>query len=118
MGWGAYVALTLAGAAWLALIGTNIQARLARARLLADDDPLVVEAGRLWTTMPRRLSWLSRPSHRRRRAAAEENVRQDPERAKRYDRLCTELFAWNALETSVALAFTASIIAAIGSFAD
>lgn len=116
--WGLYVAGTLAFAALLALIGTNTQARLARQVLLADDDPLISEAGRLWTPMPRRLSLLSRPSHRRRREAAEEKVRQDPDRAGRYNRLEAELFAWNALETSVALAFVASVIAAIAALID
>jgi hypothetical protein len=35
---------------------------------------------------------------------------RDPVRAKRYERLRAELFAWNALESSVALAVPASFI--------
>jgi len=38
--------------------------------------------------------------------------------AKRYDRLCAELFAWNALESSVALALPASVILLIFELAD
>jgi len=106
-----YATVLLAIAAVLALVGTNGQARLSRERLLADADPLVAEAGRLWRPPP---TWLnSRPSRRRRRASVEEQLRRDPERAKRYDRLCAELFAWNALESSVALASVASVIAAV-----
>jgi hypothetical protein len=97
-------------AALFALVGTNTQARLARQILLADKDPLIAEAGGLWTPMPRWLSWLSRPSHRRRLAAIENEVRNKQERATRYDRLCAELFAWNALESSVAFALPASVI--------
>jgi hypothetical protein len=107
--------LWLAGAAVFALVGTNTQARLSRERLLADDDPLVAEAGRLWTPYPR---WLSRPGRRRRRTAIEVQVRLDPERAKRYDRLRAELVAWNALESSVALAFAASIVAVVATIVD
>ena len=113
-----YAVGTLVFAALLALVGTNTQARLARQILLADEDPLIAEAGRLWTPTPRWLSWLSRPSRRSRRAAVEEELRKNPERAKRYDRLCAELFAWNALESSVALALPASVILLIFEFAD
>lgn len=63
-------------AAFWALLGTNAQARLSRERLLADEDPLVAEAGRLWKPGPR---WLRSSSHRKRRADAEEKVRRDAE---------------------------------------
>jgi hypothetical protein len=106
-----YVTGMLAVAAILALVGTDNQARLTRSRLLADPDPLIAEAGRLWRPPPRVIS--QRPSRRRRCAAIEAELRQDPERSKRYDVLCTELFAWNALETSVALATVASVFAII-----
>jgi hypothetical protein len=112
---GLYVSVQFAIAALLALAGTNAQARLSRGRLLADEDPLIAEAGRLWTPGPR---WLSRPSRRRRGESVEARLRQDPERARRYDRLRTELFAWNALETSVALASAASFVAIIATFVD
>lgn len=112
-----YAAATLVFAALLGLIGANTQARLARQVLLTDEDSLIAEAGRLWTPTPRWLRWLS-SSRRRRLDAIEEELRKDPERAKRYDRLCAELFAWNALESSVALALPASVIFLIFELAD
>jgi hypothetical protein len=112
---GLYVSIQFAIAAMLALVGTNAQARLSRGRLLADEDPLVAEAGRLWTPGPR---WLAAPTYRRRREAVEVRLREDPERAKRYDRLRTELFAWNAIETSVALAAAASLVSIVAAIVD
>ena len=114
--WPDYVTFSFAIAAVLAVVGTDAQSRLSRERLLADEDPLIAEAGRLWRPPPRWLS--SRPSRRRRLAEVEAKLRRDPERAKRYDRLATELFAWNALETSAAIAAIASIIAAVTALVD
>ena len=102
-------------AACFALIGTNAQARLSRGRLLADDDPLIAEAGRTWTPGPR---WLATPSRRRRHAAAEQKLRQDPERASRYAQLRAELAAWNLLESSAALAAAASFLAVVATLVD
>lgn len=102
-----YAAASFTIAALMALVGTNTQARLARQVLLADDDPLIAEAGRLWTPIPR---WLSRRRRRRRIAEIEEALDRHPVRAKRYERLRAELFAWNALESSVALVLPASVI--------
>ena len=101
----------LFAAIW-ALGGTNAQAQLARKQLLADDDPLIADAGRAWT--PFRLA-ASRRS-RRQRAATEAVLRQDPERWARYDELRRQMRAWNLIESSVALAAGASILALIASF--
>jgi hypothetical protein len=106
-----YASTSFAIAPVWALTGTNTQARLSRERLLEDPDPRVVKAARLWS--PTR--WLARPTRRRRRAAAEAEVRSDPVLWRRYERLCQELSAWNALESSVALAFAASVTVLIGS---
>jgi hypothetical protein len=106
--WAIFAALWFANAAVLALYGTNVQAALARERLLGDADPLVAAAGRLWRPYP---AWMATPAGRRRRSDAEAKVRVDPARGARYDRLRRELSAWNALESSSALAATASIIA-------
>jgi len=108
-----YAAASFATAALMALVGTNTQARLARQVLLSDEDPLIAEAGRLWTPTPRWLSWLSRPSRRLRVAEIEAELARDPDRIKRYERLRAELFAWNALESSVALVLPASVIVLI-----
>jgi hypothetical protein len=90
-------------AVW-ALTGTNAQARMAKEDWAADDDPLIVEGGRLWLTAP----WLATKRRRRRVAEIEAELRQDADRWKRYQRLKKELRAWNALESSVALAAGAS----------
>lgn len=114
MALGAIITVLFAAAALAALVGTNGQARLSRGRLLTDPDPLIVEAGHLWTPPPRWLSQWS-GSKRRRRAEAEKQTRQDPD--SRYDLLCAERFAWNAIETSVARAIGASVVAIIALFA-
>jgi hypothetical protein len=105
------------GAAVFAYFGTRTQARLARGRLLADPDPLIAEAGRLWRPPPRWLSqWFTTtPSRRARHAEVVAELRQDPGRAERYKTLSAELFAWNCLESSVAVAGIASLIAVIAS---
>jgi hypothetical protein len=108
-----YAAMTLMCAAVVALTGTNAQARLAKKRLFNDEDRDVVAAARLWTPV----RWLQRPSSRRALATAEARVRDDPERWERYVDLCTELRAWNALETSVALALPASVVGLIAAIA-
>jgi hypothetical protein len=101
------ITLWLANAAFFALFGTNTQARLARERLLADTDPLIATAARLW----RPVRCLMTPTRRRERAVAEAAIRIDPARSNRYDRLRQELSAWNALESSVALAAVAALVA-------
>lgn len=101
----------LIAAIW-ALGGTNAQAQLARKQLLADDDPLIADAGRAWT--PSRL--VAPRRKRRQRAEIEAELRKDPERWARYDELLRQLRAWNLLESSVAFAAGASILALVASF--
>jgi hypothetical protein len=108
------ISLWFAVAAVWALTGTNAQAALARQDLREDSDPLVQEAARLWVP----IRWLSRPHKRRERAHLEARMREQPRTWARYRRLDRELSAWNALESSVALAFAgaawSSIAAIIG----
>ncbi|MGH3117927.1 MAG: hypothetical protein ACRDWY_07365 [Actinomycetes bacterium] len=103
-----YVAASFAMAAIWALMGTNVQAALSRQRLLEDEDPRVAVAGRLWR--PLQFRWLKSAKRRR---AAEVEFRDDPIAWRRYQRLITELFAWNALESSVAIATPAALIALV-----
>lgn len=105
----------LAIASIWALMGTNAQARIARDRLLEDPDGAIVLAGRLWRPGPR---WLARKGTRQRRAAAEARVREEPERFQKYERLRQELWAWNALESAVAMAFAGSLTAVVGVLLD
>lgn len=99
-------------AAICALMGTNAQAALSRERLFEDEDLRVAAAGRLWR--PGQLRWLKSAKRRR---AAEVEFRDDPIAWRRYERLMTELFAWNALETSVAIATLASLVALVSTLA-
>lgn len=99
------ISFSLAVAALLALYGTNLQAALSREHLINDEDPLVAAAGRNWVP----LRWLSTPGRRHRLGTAESRVRENPALWTRYGRLRRELSAWNALESSVALAAVASI---------
>ena len=105
------ISLFLLIAALFALAGTNTQARLAREQLFGDVDPLVAAAGRLWS--PGR--WLTRRSRRRQRDAAEGELRSDPARWRHYRRLQDDLFAWNALESSVAVAAAGALLALVAS---
>jgi hypothetical protein len=89
-------------AALYGFFGTNQQARLSRARLLEDEDPLIVEAGKAW--MP-----LWSPGRRKAEAA----VRVDRARWARYRSLARELRAWNMLESSVAAALVATMLVII-----
>jgi len=102
-------AIMFAGSSLMGLVGTNAQARLAKSRLLSDPNPLVVSAGLLW--WPSR--WLMPPRLRRRRLAVERELRQDAESWRRYELLCKELFAWNALESAVVVALFASLAALV-----
>jgi hypothetical protein len=111
---GTVVILWLAAASLMALAGTNVQARLSRQRLLGDADPLVAAAGRLWSPV----RWFTRPSRKRLRTGAEAKLRNDPARWQHYRRLCQELFAWNAIESSVALAAVASVVALVAQLLD
>jgi len=104
-----YAALMFVLVALLALSGTNAQARLARANLLADPDEGIAEAGRAWTPV----RWVASREKRRVRLQLEAELKSDPEKWARYTRLTAELRAWNALETSVALALPASVAAVI-----
>jgi hypothetical protein len=107
--------MSLAVASLLALVGTNAQARLAREQLFNDPDEGIARAGRLWRPGPR---WLTRKAYREQREAAEAQVRSDPERRKRYEKLRQELWAWNALESAVAIAFSGSLLAVVGALFD
>lgn len=49
------------------------------------------------------------PKTRAERRRLESQLQEDPERWARYTRLRQELGAWNALESSVALAFVAAL---------
>lgn len=104
----ALVSLVIASA-W-ALMGTNMQARLSRERLLNDPDDEIVRAGRLWRPAPR---WLRRKVRRRQLEAIESRLLSGPEAAARYAHLRSELYAWNALESSVALGFFGAVLAVI-----
>lgn len=106
-----YVAVTVFFAALFALTGTNAQARLAREALLKNEDPLIAAAGRTW----RPIGWLGGKTYRRERRMAEAAVRPDAARWERYQRLCEELRAWNALESSVALGLSAALVAGVQS---
>lgn len=98
----------LIAAVW-ALIGTNAQAADAREQICADEDERVVAAGDLW----RPVRFLTTPTHRRRRIAAENALRGDAALWLRYERLRRNLAAWNYLESSVALALGASLLALV-----
>lgn len=107
-----YVPFMFLIAAIWALAGTNAQAALARGRLLADDDPLIAAAGKLWAPLPR----LASKRRRRQRTEIEVELRKDFERWSRYEVPRRELWTWNMLESSVALAAVASILALVTSF--
>jgi|AntAceMinimDraft_13_1070369.scaffolds.fasta_scaffold70874_1 hypothetical protein len=96
-------------AAFFALAGTNTQARISRNRLLQDADPQIAEAGKLW----RPIRWLTKPSIRKTRRALELQLKRDSQQWARYKNLCAELFAWNALESGVAMALSASLLALV-----
>jgi hypothetical protein len=96
--------MVLIAAVW-ALAGTNSQAALARDRLLADDDSLIVAAGKLWRPVPQ----LASRRLKRQRAEIEVELRKDSKRWSRYQELRRELWGWNMLESSVAIAAVASI---------
>ena len=104
-----FAALGFVSASVFGLLGTNTQAALARSKLLEDANPLVAQAGRLWS--PSR--WLVKPGHRRARAGLEVRLRADPGAWQRYEVLRRELFAWNALESGVAMALAASVAGTI-----
>jgi hypothetical protein len=108
----AYAGISFVSAAVWALRATNIQARLARLRMFEDEDGRIAEAARAWRPGPR---WVALPKYRRRRAAAEAALRQDPVLWARYERLRDELVAWNDLESSVAIALPAAVIVYIAS---
>ncbi|HVX69865.1 MAG TPA: hypothetical protein VHA79_09265 [Mycobacteriales bacterium] len=107
-----YVAGSFLIASVWALEGTNTQAAAARERLRNDEDDRVAEAADLW----RPSRWLARPATRRRRAAAEAELRVDPDLWDRYQDLCSDLKAWNYLESSVALAMSAALLSLIRAF--
>jgi hypothetical protein len=96
-----YGGFTLFAAAIFGLVGTNTQAALARERLLADPDPLIARAGRLWR--PRALLIRGTAKHRERQVVLQALMR-DNSRWLRYKVLERELAAWNLLESAVALA--------------
>ena len=98
-------------AAYFGLIGTNAQAALAKQRLLADTNPLIAWAGRLWRPGFR---WLARPARRHQRQEMEAKLREDAAEWARYDRLRRELWAWNAVESGVAMAFAGALSALAG----
>jgi len=104
-----YAPLGFVAAAFFGLLGTNTQARLARARLLNDEHPLVAQAGRLWTPF----RWPVRRNHRQERSRLEADLKAEPAIWGRYQTLCEELSAWNALESGVAMALAASIAGAV-----
>ncbi|MEC5185289.1 hypothetical protein RCH12_002765 [Cryobacterium sp. MP_3.1] len=105
-----YAAASFTGATFFALVGTNNQARLSKSRLLSDPDALIVQAGGLWLPV----KWTASRRNKRVLAAIEAQLKDEPGRWKRYQMLCGEMFAWNALETSVAIAFPAAIAVLVG----
>jgi hypothetical protein len=48
--------------------------------------------------------------------ALEAEIMNDPQAWQRYQILCRDLFAWNALETSVAIAFVAAMCGGIAAW--
>ena len=102
--------LFLIAAIW-ALVGTNSQASLAKTEIQEDDDPLIADAGKLWLPAPR----LATKARRQRVAVIEAEIRKDATRWIRYKALRQQLWSWNMLESSVALAAVASILALLSS---
>jgi hypothetical protein len=107
MALGVIIAFYFAVASIWGLMGTNAQAALARQRLLNDPDEAIARAGQLWRPM----MWARRRSVRLRQAAAENAIHSDPDRWQQYQRLCRELWAWNMMESAVAMAFGGSLLA-------
>lgn len=107
------IGTTFAGSIF-ALMGTNAQASLAKQRLLRDNNPLVQEAARLWTPGRR---WLLHRGHQRLQNVFEMHLRErEPAEWTRYLTLTRELWAWNALESGVALLSGAAVAALINIF--
>lgn len=104
-----YPTLLFFFAAIMALAGTNRQARNAKRALLEDSHSSLRAAGLLWKPVP----LLAGRTAKKELAQLEADIRKVPDRWRRYDRLKSELRAWNALETSVALALPASFIAVV-----
>jgi hypothetical protein len=96
-------------AAFWALIGTNTQSTLSREQLREDPDPLIREVAEKWTPV----RWRSLPKKSPDRQRLEDRIREDPARWARHHRLRRELGAWNALESSAALALGAAVLAAL-----
>lgn len=97
----------LISAVW-ALAGTNQQAALSKWRMLDDPDQAVASAARLY-----RPGWLHLPPYWSRLRKAEAVIRPHPEAWHRYDMIRRELRAWNLLESAVAIAMLASVLALI-----
>src|SRR4051794_17088054 len=100
----------LLAALW-AVSGADAQARLARARMLADENPAVARLAQLWT--PNKL--LASSGVRRERKQEEARLREDEPEWQRYESIRQELRAWNALESSIALAAAGALFVALRS---
>ena len=61
--------------------------------------------------------WLRR-GYRKRMTAAEAAIREDAEEWARYQTLGKELWAWNAVQSGVALIAVAALVAAVAGLAD
>jgi hypothetical protein len=107
---GVFASLSFLGAAFFALRGTNRQAQMARQDWLADRNPDICAAAQLWAPGPR---WIRRKSYREKRRAVEDSIARDSAEWARYRRLSNEFYAWNNLETSVAIAFPAALLTAL-----
>jgi hypothetical protein len=94
----------LVAAIW-ALTGTNAQARGARRQAANDSDSDIAAALAMWRPIP----WLARRERRAQMHQLESQIEQDAGRWSRYVDLRADLRAWNALESSVALAAAAAL---------
>jgi len=103
-------ALLLAMAAWLALRGTNKQAGLARARWARDPDIRVAQAVTTWRPGPQ---WIWGSTRRANWQRIQADLHADPTVYARFTDLVGDLWAWNNLESAVALAFVGSILGAV-----
>lgn len=105
-----FVLVLAAAGALFGLMGTNAQAAIAKRKLLADTNPLVARAGRLYRPGPK---WSHSPSVRRDRRQVEAQLAQDRDEWQRYESLRQELWAWNTVESGVAAAFVAALAAIV-----
>lgn len=106
--WSIVIAGLVLGAGFLAERGTRVQAAMSKGRWLSDTNPLIANAASLWRPGPR---WIRSRRVRTARRQAELAIEADAKEWARYQMLSREFFAWNDLESAVAMAFIASLVA-------